>query len=98
MTLLDLSFDHALGLARAKVLAQQWVHAAQEKFKISCVHDPGWDQDKITFERTGLYGELLVKACQFRLTLHLGFALSPFAHKIECSLRQNLAADLAHLQ
>ncbi len=85
---------HQLGLAQARVLADQWAHDAAAKFDMTCTWIAGKDSSTLEFTRSGVHGQLLVTADQFDLTAKLGFLLSGFSKTIEAEIEKNLDALL----
>ena len=81
---------HTLGLAKARVIAQDWIAQAQTDWGMACESSPGEDGDEILFSRTGAKGRLLVRADSFELRAQLGFLLGSFQKQIEAQIRSNL--------
>src|SRR5215510_12600434 len=70
---------HALGLAKAKDLAQSIARRLQDDFGGSF----GWHGDVLHFERTGASGSVAVSKEGFEVQVQLGFLLSPLRWRIE---------------
>ena len=89
-----ISQDHALGLKKARQIADQWIAQAQADWGMACESRPGVDGDDILFSRTGAKGTLRVRADRFELHAQLGFLLGSFQTQIEAQIRSNLQALL----
>lgn len=87
--------DHALGLERAREVAQQWVRQAETKFDMSCSLLEGTAGDRWDFMRSGCEGTLLVASDHFTLDARLGLLLGAFAQRIESQIADNLDQLLA---
>src|SRR5262245_21200136 len=70
---------HALGLAKAKDLAQSIARRLQNDYGGSF----GWRGDVLRFERTGATGSVAVSKEGFEVRVELGFLLSPLRSRIE---------------
>lgn len=57
---------------------------------MSCEVVRGDTGDTVQFSRSGVSGELQVRADRFELTAKLGFLLGAFSHKIEREITRNL--------
>ena len=86
MSNIHIQRPHQLGLAAARQAAFAWAEKAEEKFHLECTYAEGADQDTVSFERSGVSGQLQVYADRFELDMHLGFLVSAFKHKIESEL------------
>ena len=87
--------EHRLGLTKARKVALQWAEQVEEKFGMECTILEGDTSDTVEFTRSGVSGELLVEANQFRLDAKLGFLLGAFSKTIESEIEKNLDALLA---
>lgn len=88
--------DHDLGLAQARQLALRWAETAEEKFEMECRYEEGEGEDRVTFSRSGVSGELTVTGGAFELDARLGFLLGMFKERIESEIVKNLDQLLAH--
>lgn len=88
--------DHALGLPEARKLAFRWAELAQEKFDMACTYEEGKASDRLSFNRSGVNGELKVTGEKFELDARLGFLLGVFKERIESEIVKNLDELLAH--
>jgi len=70
---------HALGLAKARDLAQ----SIARRLKNDCGGSFGWQDDVLHFERTGASGSVAVTKDDFRVHVDLGLLLSPLRSRIE---------------
>lgn len=82
--------DHHLGLTRARKVAWDWAELAEQKFDMACTVAEGSSSDTVSFERSGVKGELTVAADHFELRAKLGFLLGAFAKTIESQIEDNL--------
>jgi putative polyhydroxyalkanoate system protein len=87
---LFISQTHALGLPKAREIAQVWIAQAQADWGMACESKPGQTEDEIRFNRTGAKGSLRVRADSFELRAQLGFLLGSFQKQIEAQIRSNL--------
>jgi len=85
---------HALGLPRAREVAESWAEQARQTFGMACRWGEGEHADTLEFTRQGVSGQLVVSATHFELGAQLGFLLRAFAPKIEAEVRKNLDALL----
>ena len=90
MTDIHVHRDHHLGLTRARKLAWDWAELAEQKFDMDCTVAEGSTSDTVSFERSGVKGELTVTADHFELRAKLGFLLGAFAKTIEAQIEDNL--------
>ena len=86
--------EHDLGLAKARQIALQWAEDAEKKFEMECTILEGETSDTVEFMRSGVKGELIVEAHQFRLDATLGFLLGAFSKTITAEIEKNLDALL----
>jgi putative polyhydroxyalkanoate system protein len=86
--------SHKLGLPKARKLAWKWAEKVEEKFGMDCTVVEGEHGDTVTFERSGVSGELLVAADHFDLHARLGFLLGAFSRTIEAEIEKELDALL----
>lgn len=82
--------DHQLGLTKARKVAWDWAELAEQKFDMDCTVAEGSTSDTVSFERSGVKGELTVAADHFELRAKLGFLLGAFAKTIERQIEDNL--------
>jgi putative polyhydroxyalkanoate system protein len=87
--------EHALGLPEARKVAFRWAEQAEEQFDMECTYEEGRTQDRVTFTRAGVNGELKVTKDRLELDATLGFLLGAFKEKIEGEIVKNLDALLA---
>lgn len=87
--------DHSLGLDGARQLAQHWAHHARRQHEMDCRIRAEDDCERVTFERTGVTGELIATADRFKLNVSLGFLLSGFSDRIRSEIEKNLDAAIA---
>jgi putative polyhydroxyalkanoate system protein len=82
--------DHALGLAKARKIAQKWAEQVEQEFSMCCTHIEGEYSDTVEFTRTGVNGRLIVAADHFDLNAKLGFLLGAFSKTIESEIQKTL--------
>lgn len=85
MTLLTFERAHALGLERAREVAQRIGDEMRSGYGV----DSTWQGDTLLFSRTGLSGELRITSNLIRLEAKLGFLFSSFKPRIEAALTAN---------
>ncbi len=95
MAELNIVREHALGLARARKIAFQWVEQAEQEFAMQCTYARGKHEDEVAFVRSGVKGNLTVTKTHFELRAQLGFLLGAFKGTIEAEIVKNLDALLA---
>ncbi|MBC7700283.1 polyhydroxyalkanoic acid system family protein [Aquabacterium sp.] len=86
---------HALGMDKARALAQDWMDDAAKKLGLTCKLVPGDGEDTISFERMGVTGQMKVRADAFELDTKLGMMMSAFKPLIEAEIDKNLTTILA---
>jgi len=74
---------HALGLARAKRLAESIARRLQEEYGGSYA----WEADKLHFARTGVSGRVAVTKDRVSIRIELAFLLKPLQPAIEHEVR-----------
>lgn len=94
MPQLHINRTHALGLDKARAIAQRWMEQARSDYDMQCRYESGPEQDVVRFERAGVQGTLEVDADQFVLQAELGFLLGAFKARIEEQITRNLDALL----
>ena len=87
--------EHALGMDRARALAQEWMADGASKLGLTCQLVQGEAEDTISFERMGVTGEMKVRADAFELNTKLGMMMSAFKPLIEAEIDKNLKQILA---
>jgi len=81
---------HALGLARAREMAQQWVDTARTDYGLNCTQEAGDTADLVRFERSGVSGTLRLDGDCFVLDARLGFLLGSYKERIVAAIESNL--------
>lgn len=87
--------SHALGMDKARALAQDWMGDAARQLGLTCNMVQGDVEDTISFERMGVTGQMKVRADAFELDTKLGMMMSAFKPLIEAEIDRNLANILA---
>ena len=85
MTLLTFERAHALGLERAREVAQRIGDEMMQGYKVESV----WDGNALRFSRTGLTGVLTVFGDRVHLEARLGVLLSIYKARIAADLDRN---------
>ncbi|MDE2400128.1 MAG: polyhydroxyalkanoic acid system family protein [Burkholderiales bacterium] len=89
---------HALGLEKARLLAQEWMDDAAKKLGLTCKLKPGETQDVIKFERMGVTGKMTVSPDAFKLEARLGMMMAAFKPMVEAEIDKNLSHILARAE
>jgi putative polyhydroxyalkanoate system protein len=87
---LNIERKHTLGLAGARAVAERWREQAEQEWGMSCESEPGEEEDRMRFARSGVSGELVVTETRFDLQLKLGFLLGAYSGKIAQKINANL--------
>lgn len=87
--------EHQLGLERARKVARSWADYVGEKLDMRCTVVPGVDGDSVTFERSGVSGQMRVTADRMEIEAKIGLLLKPFFKQIEAETCKRLDAALA---
>ncbi len=90
MSEVQYSKSHNLGLEKARALAREWTDKAGQKMGLTFQHHEGPEQDTITFERSGVKGEMLVTASSIDLNVKLGMMMAAFKPVIEAEIAKNM--------
>ncbi|MDI9334227.1 MAG: polyhydroxyalkanoic acid system family protein [Cytophagales bacterium] len=94
MSTIHIQHPHQLGLAKARVIAADWIQSAEKKMALTCEYKKGTDQDSIHFKRQGVTGVMWVRANEFEIEAKLGMFLAMFQTRIESEIIQNLQERL----
>lgn len=86
---------HALGLPKARRLAQQWMAQATEKYGLQFSTEEGDEGDTVRFERSGIEGTLAVRADKLDLQAELGFLFKAMGATVETEIARKIDALLA---
>lgn len=87
--------SHALGMTRAREVAQRWVAQAQQDYGLTCEYAAGDTCDRVQFTGAGVGGTVEVTAESFALDAQLGFLFGSFSEMIEQKVARNLDELLA---
>jgi putative polyhydroxyalkanoate system protein len=90
--------EHALGLAKAREIADAWARDVHDEFDMVCEFSRGTNEDTVQFKRSGVTGTLTVAGDHFDLHARLGILLGVFAKTIEEHVLRNLDQQLAAAQ
>ena len=85
MSNITLKRKHTIGLANAKVAAQQVADDLAQEYGMTS----RWAGNTLSFTRSGVDGQLKVTKDEVVLDAKLGFLLSAFRHKIEAHINDN---------
>jgi putative polyhydroxyalkanoate system protein len=83
---IEITRDHALGLAGAREAADRMAEHLGRKFDLR----GAWDGDSFRFERPGVSGFLAVTAKDLRLSVSLGFLLKALRGSLERAIHEEL--------
>ena len=95
MSEIKLTREHDLGIDKARELARGWVDDAARKLGLKCHMEQGAEQDRITFERMGVHGTMLVSGTGFDLSVKLGMMMAALRPMVEAEIARNLDAVIA---
>ena len=88
---IDITREHALGLAGARKAAETMIGHLGKRFGLA----GDWEGDTLHFERPGVTGALTVTARNLHLTVALGFLLKAMRPSIERAVEGELDQLLA---
>jgi putative polyhydroxyalkanoate system protein len=94
MSNIHIRHEHELGLKKARKVAKDWMSLAEQKLSLSCDYREGKTHDTVSFERSGVSGQMTVRADEFEVEAKLGFLFSAFKDKIESEIVQTLESRL----
>jgi len=86
MPAIDIHAMHSMSRAEAQKAADYLAQDLADKFDI----EYGWDEDTISFERSGVAGTIRVDGEQIHIVAQLGFMLSLFKDTLESEIRRQL--------
>ena len=86
---------HTLGFAKARDIAFKWAEDVENKLDMACSYEEGKTEDRVSFNRSGVNGTLVVTKDGFELKAKLGFLIGAFKDKIEAEISKNLDALLS---
>ena len=95
MTQFTIQRHHTLGIDGARQLAQHWANHARRQHEMDCRVQAEADCERVSFERSGVQGDLVATADDFSLTVTLGFLLSGFSDRLRGEIEKNLDAAIA---
>ncbi len=87
--------EHTLGLPEARKIAFAWAEQVEQNFSMACTYEEGTEDDRVSFKRSGVSGQLQVTHTTFVLNAKLGFLLGAFKDRIEGEIVKNLDTLLA---
>jgi len=94
MSNIHIRHEHELGLKKARKVAKDWMSLAEQKLSLSCDYREGKTHDIVSFDRSGVSGQMTVRADEFEVEAKLGFLFSAFKDKIESEIVQTLESRL----
>lgn len=94
MSNIHIRHEHELGLKKARKVAKDWMSLAEQKLSLSCDYREGKTYDTVSFERSGVSGQMTVRPDEFEVEAKLGFLFSAFKDKIESEILQTLESRL----
>lgn len=95
MTTFTIHRSHTLGIDGARQLARQWANHARRQHEMDCCVHADAHCERVTFERSGVQGDLVATADDFSLNVTLGFLLSGFGDRLRGEIEKNLDAAIA---
>ena len=78
MSNIHIRHEHELGLKKARKVAKDWMSLAEQKLSLSCDYREGKTHDIVSFDRSGVSGQMTVRADEFEVEAKLGFLFSAF--------------------
>lgn len=95
MTQFTIQRHHTLGIDGARQLARQWANHARRQHEMDCCVRAETDCERVSFERSGVQGDLVATADSFALNVTLGFLLSGFSDRVRGEIEKNLDEAIA---
>lgn len=95
MTTFTIQREHMLGIEGARQLARQWANHARRQHEMDCCVHADEAGERVTFERSGVQGDLVADADRFTVNVTLGFLLGGFTDRIRDEVEKNLDAAIA---
>ncbi len=91
MATVEITREHTLGKDAAKERAQQMADKLAAKLDAKC----SWQDDELTFKRSGVDGSILVGEDNVRVAVKLGMMLTPMAGMVKGEIEKALNKYLA---
>ncbi|PRB83003.1 polyhydroxyalkanoic acid system family protein [Pseudomonas sp. MYb185] len=91
MATVEITREHSLGKDAAKERAQQMADKLASKLDAQC----SWQDDELTFKRSGVDGSILVGEDSVRVAVKLGMMLTPMAGMVKGEIEKALNRYLA---
>jgi putative polyhydroxyalkanoate system protein len=82
---INIQRKHALGLAKAKQVANKVAHDLEQKYEL----ESSWEGNTLTFSRAGVQGELSVTKDSMNCEVTLGFLFKAFKGPIQGEMEKN---------
>ena len=95
MTTLTIHRFHTLGIDGARQLARQWATRARRQHEMDCCVHADAHCERVSFERSGVQGDLVASADDISLKVTLGFLQSGFSDRVRSEIEKNLDAAIA---
>ena len=86
MPTISIQRRHKLDHKNAKAAAQKIAADLHQRFDLECT----WDGDNVSFQRSGLSGEMRVGKNDVELNVQLSFLMTPLKGPIEKAIRNEL--------
>lgn len=86
MATVEITREHSLGKDVAKERAQQMADKLAAKLGAECT----WQDDELTFQRSGVDGSILVGEDSVRVAVKLGMMLTPMAGMVKGEIEKAL--------
>lgn len=88
---IDIHHSHQLPPPRARQAVQDVADKLVDRFGVDC----SWDEDVLSFSRTGVDGRITLLPDAVRVQAQLGFLLAAMQDPIEAEIRRVLDTHLA---
>lgn len=77
---------HSLSPERARAAAQQVADKMAREYDLACA----WNDNVLSFERSGVQGALTLQGQQAEMVIRLGFMMSAFSATIEAKVAEKM--------
>ncbi|MFA5679102.1 MAG: polyhydroxyalkanoic acid system family protein [Pseudomonas sp.] len=86
MATVEITREHSLGKEQAKERAQKMADKLASKLGAEC----NWQDDALTFQRSGVDGSILIGENDVRVAVKLGMMLTPMAGMVKGEIEKAL--------
>lgn len=91
MATVEITREHSLGKQQAKERAQLLADKLAAKLDATC----SWQDDELTFQRSGVDGSILIGEDSVRVAVQLGMLLTPMAGMVKGEIEKALNKYMA---